>query len=495
METQVVVSMLDALGIGLYQDDGTEIRRGLEQSDDDYYAFESEARGLIQMAAEHADPELQVTWPEYHEALTALGMEASLEDVVEAYGSAYQEHPDEAITKLVLATTSMSGDGVISPLGLWLLWLDGMVPGALSDGATGRGMAFAGGPVVAQGPATGLQQAGAAFQRLQQLFQNQVQPVLQQNMSTLRMMTLVRTTTVLVEADASTVHEGHDDVGPPVTFTAIVRPCGGVSPFSGNCSMPANPVLSGVNVTWQYSPALTEHGSVSAPSGSAGMPTDANGQSELVFTPQQEESEGEGDEMSETASVEAVVSKLDVASKVWQQPLPRGAGVLLGKSANTSHAVALTIEWHEEEEEDYSIKIEWADVYDGVEDEFEFIGKLDKIVTGPECIGGEGVTCLTGKGVVNGDRGGWVGCNPGLAGQLFAGPATATFNGVIVGDTITISAFADFNTALSGVSSAPIEVPLDGPGGSYGPTEPVGDLCPHYSYGTVVLNKIDATLP
>lgn len=49
MEDQAVMSMLDLLGIGVYGDDGTVILAGSDQSDADFYLFEPQARGLINL--------------------------------------------------------------------------------------------------------------------------------------------------------------------------------------------------------------------------------------------------------------------------------------------------------------------------------------------------------------------------------------------------------------------------------------------------------------
>jgi hypothetical protein len=77
----------------------------------------------------------------------------------------------------------------------------------------------------------------------------------------------------------------------------------------------------------------------------------------------------------------------------------------------------------------------------------------------------------------------------------------AFFQGVIVGDKITISAFADVFTVLSGVQTAPFEVDLFGGTVTYGnppspgaspqsPRPVIGDLCPRFSYGTMTATPI-----
>ena len=502
MATQIVVSMLDALGIGLYHDDGTEIRPGLEQSDADYYAFESEALGLIQMVNEQDDPELQLSWEEYRDGLAEIGFPGTTEDLLEAYSSAYAARPDPAITQFVLANADMDIDGRITPLGVWLLWLDGVVGGSLASEGTARTFAFAGGGPIAQG-GFNAQQAGVAWSNLQRAW-NQLAPQREEALRRTRMMTLIKTTTIEVQVHPPDVHEGHGGFGTTATIEAIVKPCGGNSPFTGTCSMPPNPVLSGIPVLWKYPNSVTEHGVATAASGRT-KNTGTDGKVSFTYTPIVEASNGRGDEKSVDAPIEGSVSKIQVAEKIWQMPMPpKAAAVFMGKGAYATHISTMTIEWHEEAAA--AVKIVWADVYNGVEDEFTFEGKLDKIVTGPECIGGEAVTCLTGTGTVNGDRAGWVGCNPGLEGQIFSGPAKATFNGVIIGDKITISAFADFMSALSGINSGPMEVPLSGgtftiqpPSRNNLPTPrpsgaPVGELCPRYSFGTLTLNKIDAPL-
>jgi hypothetical protein len=372
----------------------------------------------------------------------------------------------------------------ITPLGVWLLFLDSFVPGTVPEPP----IALAAGARIGVGPvAAGTQRTGVAAPSVEQLIWQQIQPHIPEALRSLRAMTLLETSTIGVEIDRNPVHEGHGhQLGAPTTITAIVKPCGATSAFSGRCVLPANPVLSGINVTWQFGPELDAHGIATTTSGST-VATDGGGRTLFTFTPQEEESNGQGSEQSVKVSIQATVSKLEIAQKIYQLQLP--LGVLLGKSVNTSSAAELTIEWHEEAS--VPVKIIWTDVYDNVPDTITFEGTLDTIdrINCPP-----GLTCLTGTGTASGSRAGWKGCNPGID-HIPEGEGPASFFGTIDGDRIAIGAFADITNPMAGVITGVFDVELSGGTVTLDPTPVVGELCPRYSYGTLILKQIDAPLP
>jgi hypothetical protein len=148
----------------------------------------------------------------------------------------------------------------------------------------------------------------------------------------------------------------------------------------------------------------------------------------------------------------------------------------------------------------WDVEISWTDVYDGVADTFLFNGVVDTVEDNP--LGDE--IYMTGTGTASGSRAGYYACNPGFD-VVPSGTVPAFFQGVIVGDKITISAFADVDTVLSGVQTAPFEVDLFGgtvtygnppspgasPSGSPSPSPTLyGDLCPRFHYGTMTATPI-----
>ena len=98
----------------------------------------------------------------------------------------------------------------------------------------------------------------------------------------------------------------------------------------------------------------------------------------------------------------------------------------------------------------YQVEIDWTDVYDNVPDTIHFKGQIDTVdLTLPT---DSHTLYMTGTGTASGARAGWKACNPGIA-DTPQGNGTATFQAIITDDTITVSAFADIDNPLSGVTT------------------------------------------
>jgi hypothetical protein len=143
----------------------------------------------------------------------------------------------------------------------------------------------------------------------------------------------------------------------------------------------------------------------------------------------------------------------------------------------------LRIGWHEKAEA--TIKIIWTDTYDGVDDTITFLGDLTTAVPDPV----SGGVMYTGTGTATGSRAGWKACNPGID-LVPSGTGSATFNGYLTGTgSIMIAAYADVGTALAGISTEPMEVPIIG-GFAQADQPTVGDLCPHRSHGEMTVTML-----
>lgn len=141
----------------------------------------------------------------------------------------------------------------------------------------------------------------------------------------------------------------------------------------------------------------------------------------------------------------------------------------------------------------WEVLITWTDVYDGVLDTIIFDGVVDTVPLGDEYVG----ISLIGKGTASGSRGGWKACNPGIE-DTPSGSVSATFLGIIADKTLTVSAYADFNTTLSGISTSIFTIDMEIEAEqtvevTLGP--PRGELCPHTSYGTAKIKPISSTSP
>jgi hypothetical protein len=138
----------------------------------------------------------------------------------------------------------------------------------------------------------------------------------------------------------------------------------------------------------------------------------------------------------------------------------------------------------------YEVKITWTDSYAGVLDTITFQGTIDAFDTEAP---GDGAF-LTGTGTAVGSRPGWKGCNPGIE-DTPSGLVRAEFGAQIIGDTVTISGWAGFDTALSGVVTGAFTLPVDGGTARIEPGPLFGDLCPRTSFGTIEVKRFEKLAP
>lgn len=138
----------------------------------------------------------------------------------------------------------------------------------------------------------------------------------------------------------------------------------------------------------------------------------------------------------------------------------------------------------------YHIRIEWTDTWNNNSDTVVFDGYADTI--NRDALGGQ--VMLTGDGYYDGDRDGYLACNPGLEGLLpSVSRGGAKFQAVIVGDKVTVNAYADVMSDFSGVTTWPMEVPRTGtydrkagadkPVATGQPDPAQGTVCTHAWYG------------
>ena len=118
----------------------------------------------------------------------------------------------------------------------------------------------------------------------------------------------------------------------------------------------------------------------------------------------------------------------------------------------------------------WDVNISWTDVYDGVADTITFVGVVDQV--DPDFPVEEGTVYLKGirHGIAVRARAG-AGCNPGID-HTPSGTVSCDFQAILSGDTISVSAFADVFTELSGISTPPFEVDAEGGTAIYGNPPP-----------------------
>lgn len=339
---QVVVSMLGQLEIGLYNEDGTPIRQGAEQSDDDLYLYEAEARGLITMVRRNSDPEGWTPFRDFHAALADLGFQGSAEELAQAYASAYDADFEAPMSKLIYSLAGIDVEAPLPPIAMWLLFVDGFVP----SGNGGAALAVTG--PFAQ---TGSARWGVAQPNVQQLspLPLEVDPLV-----IAHLMAVVASASVNVTANPAKAHEGHGGPGSPVEITANVRATAGffMSPFSLRPLIPSNPTGgANLSVTWTVAPSLQDHGSVPlTPS-----VTDPLGQATLTYTPNPEDANGEGYLANAIGTVQASVDGGQLINQLYSVPT---LGPLVGRQV--FGLTLLEVEWHEPE----AMRISLVNTYD-----------------------------------------------------------------------------------------------------------------------------------
>jgi hypothetical protein len=363
---QGVSSMLRLLGIGIYQPDGTPIRRGSEASDRDFYLFEPEAQGLVDLAERSSDDDGQIAFRDYHAALAGLGFKGSADDLATAYENAYAARPDTPMATLVENLGGVDVDGSMSRLEMWLLLLDGFIPAhgssaVLPDdrsapiGAVPRSdsrvIAAAMNPRTAGTSGSGWGVAASSVAALSSVPLEADPAVIAQ------ILLVARTASVSVTAEPGAVDEGVGGAGSPATIRAQVAATAStfVSPFSGRALIPMANGLAGLQLTWTTSPTLDAHGQTSG----MGAPTDEAGATSFIFTPKEEAAEGKGAPTQDVAVLRATVPDDQLITRLYGLP---SLGAMAG--GNSVGIGLLDIRWHEPKtmsidlSEDYHVTID-----------------------------------------------------------------------------------------------------------------------------------------
>jgi hypothetical protein len=346
---QVVVSMLDGLGIGLYQTDGTPIRTGTETAATDLFLLEPEARALVDLLQDGDEEDAWISFRDFHAGLEGLGFQGSAEELAQAYVDSYTEQPDAAMTSFVYGLTPVGIDVPLPRFTALLLIIDGFVP---PNGSTAAIASVGDGMVPAV--AVGTRGWGVARSRIQLL---QQVPLTVDPIMLVHLIATVGRSGLSVFANPSATHEGHGGPGAPVTITAAVRTSATnlTNPFNGAPLVPIhNGNVPGVAVTWTLGPGFDHHGTTSPPSGAI-TTTDALGETKVTFTPIQEAADGHGIVLHELGLVQVSASARDLITQVYGLP---SLGALV--PTNLSGVSSVDIAWHERE----TMRIDIANHYD-----------------------------------------------------------------------------------------------------------------------------------
>ncbi|HEY6571292.1 MAG TPA: hypothetical protein VIZ22_13440 [Candidatus Limnocylindrales bacterium] len=340
-----VASMLAAAGIGVYRQDGTALRPGLERSEHDPFVYDAEVLGLIEMAeadgAAIAAGGTPATVETLRAGLAELLPDLTTDQLLAAIRASLDAHPAGLPAAVIGA--DLAADTPLTRAQLWFLYLHGFV-GIPSVTALRSRVASAdvwAAPLVAPGAPL----AGVPFIL-------SPEPGVDARDYAL-LLAHVQLAAWLIPFQPSTyaasVHEGHGGPGTPVTLAAFHTPWyqSPVGAFSFRpLLLPTNGRLDGVPVTWSSSDAgvLNAHGTLNPPL-DVPIPTDFSGKASLTYTPRKESvATPSGPVETDTAQLTASVPVRDLFMSHYERPV--GAyGLLTGER---QVPVVLAIEWHEE---------------------------------------------------------------------------------------------------------------------------------------------------
>jgi hypothetical protein len=312
---QAVVSMLDVLGIGLYNPDGTAIRAGTETTSTDYFVFEPEARGLIDMLLALDEDGGWVNFGDFHAALAGLGYYGgSAEELAQAYAQSYATEPEANVSKLVNGLAYIDVEAPLPRFTAWLMIADAFLDPSSTEAGTARPLALSG-QSIAAGPRRGL---GVARNRVRG---TSPLPAGAQAAVILHLMAVIGRSGVGVSSATLAAHEGHGGEGPSIDFVATVRSAGGqfTNPFPPHQVLYAQQAgnIANVRVEWQPLPSLQRHLGLG---GLGSTVTDASGEARWTSFLKAEEANGHGIEIHELGQIRADISSVDLLSQVYGQP-------------------------------------------------------------------------------------------------------------------------------------------------------------------------------
>jgi hypothetical protein len=482
-----VVSLVDAMGVAIYDAEGTLLKAGADRGAGELSLTDDEVRGLVEMTAEDLAQigELGGPFPladMYAGLESGLPAEYSLEEFAAAYDDAYQAEP-ESLAAQVMRSQRIRTDSGVLRIQMWLLLIDGFI--GPSDEATGN--------------VTALLASGPVGRSVGQLPRGNTLGVARQNLPALTSPAPALTTAEWAElmsrmptlpwnvpfesfkfGGGGGFHEGHGDLGDGRDFGVLMgQPAPLVSQRTGRVLL--NPLARpGVAVTWNSDESVIwdEHGAFDDPLGRPmTLRSVAPAHGALIhYTPRQEDANGSGTILQEWVNLYATADQLDLVLHAYDLGAIGGHGLQLisGRVRAETRYRYFPIEWHQKGN-GYFVKITWTDIYDDIPDTIIFRGFIDQETTAPAGVD----KWLTGVGKASGRRPGLTACNPGFD-VVPSGSGRAFFEAGIQGNEVTIAAFPAIEHPLGGIFAGPFILPVEG--GTLGHVGLIDDpnaLCPH----------------
>lgn len=153
-----VITILDVLNIGVYQNDGTPIVTGTERGPDDLWLSMAEVSGLAEAARRHTVPFGRMT-----ELLNKLaGTDLSNDEVVSTYREMVATLPDHPMSRVLNSlAVDLRADGEITPFDGWLLLIAMAPPSTYGQGEAMAGYRESDAPTAIRAGSDGCPPVGA----------------------------------------------------------------------------------------------------------------------------------------------------------------------------------------------------------------------------------------------------------------------------------------------------------------------------------------------
>jgi hypothetical protein len=468
-----VVSLLDVMGVAMYDAAGNLVRPGADRGAGPLSLTEAEVRGLIEETEEDLVQQGESGGPyplaDMYAALApSLPPGYSLDEFAAAYTDAYAADRDSLAAQVMRGQTIDADTGLLR-VQMWLLLIDGFV------GPSSQGTSTPGALALAQ-----LQVGntlGVARQNLPGLTSPTPSLTSAEWAELLsKLPTLAYSVPFELIGQQGTIHEGHGGLGSAVNFAAAVGVAAPVVSYTGNTLLAAAP-RPGLPVTWDSSnePIWKQHGSFDPTLGTL-QPVDPGQLSSAVvtFTPKKEDANGAGTELEELGILVAHADKVELVRHSYDVSALGAALFLVSGRTGAKGPKLFPITWHELGD-GYLINITWTDTYDGIPDTITFRGLANNRDTSVQGVN----AYYTGVGTAFGSRAGWKSCNPGID-LVPEGDGPAEFQAGIQGNEVTIGAFPGIDSPLAGIFAGPFILPADGGTAHQTPVEVGGELCRHF---------------
>jgi hypothetical protein len=476
-----VVSLIDLMGVAVYDRGGTLLRPGADRGAGDLALTEGEVRGLIAMTRDDLPLQTEAGGPfpvaDFYAALEpGLPPGYTIEQLVAAFNDAYAAEPQS------LAAQMMRGQELAPERGLlrvqvWLLLIDGFsgpAEEARSSVVAAAQHRFVGPPAANQLPAGS--SLGVANPNLPGLTSPTPGLTNAEWAELLRQLpTLAFRVPFDVVSQPGGLHEGHGGVGAQARFLAAVGVAAPLVSTSGKTLLPAAP-QPGVAIRWESpnEPIWNAHGSFDQALGTPQLvdPGQLSGAA-VTFTPKKEVANGVGTELLDYGDLTARADQVELVRHSYDVGVLGAALYLIRGSLAANGPTFYAIWWHQLGD-GYLINITWTDVYNGIPDIITFRGLADHRDSGVQGVD----AYYTGDGTATGSRPGWKSCNPGID-VVPSGSGEAVFQAGLQGDEVTFGAFPAIDNPLAGILAWPFTANADFETVEINQPAIPGALCPH----------------